>query len=368
MLDVLARAGGRVVSRDELTAVLHQREATPFERAVDVHVSHLRRKIEAAAPDAAHCRLADPDGARRRLYLLVGALIDHAIPAAPHPPRVACHHRWCRWWRSWSHSVAIIGPVERTPDSSLPGPADRRRSSTRSHEGDRTAVSPLLRRLDESLGATHHLTDNHGIDLVTGEDRSALLNVPRPLFGPPRSGDNLVVVEPSADGRYRLIISAPPLLDVWSFVPYFVVILAAIGLLGWFLARTIVTPLRAVAGAVDLFGRGELGTRVHTGRRDEIGHLGEAFNQMAARIETLLTAERRLLQDISHELRSPLARLNIAIELARTADDRDAAAASIAERGRSPDRAGRIAAGSDARRRRPFAASIGRRAGRRGAA
>jgi two-component system, OmpR family, response regulator CpxR len=54
VLDVLARAAGRVVSRDELTAVLHQREATPFERALDVHVSHLRRKIEAAAPaDAA---------------------------------------------------------------------------------------------------------------------------------------------------------------------------------------------------------------------------------------------------------------------------------------------------------------------------
>ena len=47
---------------------------------------------------------------------------------------------------------------------------------------------------------------------------------------------------------------------------------------------------------------------------------------MAGRIETLLTAERRLLQDISHELRSPLARLNIGIELARTADDRGAAA------------------------------------------
>lgn len=191
------------------------------------------------------------------------------------------------------------------------------------------AVSPLLRRLDESLGATHHLTDYRGIDVVTGEDRSALLNAPRPSFGPPRSGDNLVVVEPSLDGRYRLIILAPPLLDPWSFAPYFLVILAAIALLGWFLARTIVTPLRTLAGAVDRFGRGELGTRVDTGRRDEIGHLGDAFNQMAARIETLLTAERRLLQDISHELRSPLARLNIAIELARTTPDRDAAAGRL---------------------------------------
>jgi two-component system response regulator CpxR len=36
-----------VVSRDELSAVLHQREATPYERSLDVHVSHLRKKLEA---------------------------------------------------------------------------------------------------------------------------------------------------------------------------------------------------------------------------------------------------------------------------------------------------------------------------------
>ena len=46
---------------------------------------------------------------------------------------------------------------------------------------------------------------------------------------------------------------------------------------------------------------------------------------MAERIENLLTAERRLLLDISHELRSPLARLGVAVELARSGEDRDAA-------------------------------------------
>ena len=45
ILGVLTRAAGRVVSRDELTAALHQREATPYERSLDVHVSHLRRKL-----------------------------------------------------------------------------------------------------------------------------------------------------------------------------------------------------------------------------------------------------------------------------------------------------------------------------------
>jgi two-component system, OmpR family, response regulator CpxR len=48
VLDVLMRSAGRVVSRDQLAATLYQREATPFERSVDVHVSHLRKKLEQA--------------------------------------------------------------------------------------------------------------------------------------------------------------------------------------------------------------------------------------------------------------------------------------------------------------------------------
>jgi two-component system, OmpR family, response regulator CpxR len=47
ILEILVRSAGRVVSRDELMNILHQRESTPFERSVDVHVSHLRKKMEA---------------------------------------------------------------------------------------------------------------------------------------------------------------------------------------------------------------------------------------------------------------------------------------------------------------------------------
>jgi signal transduction histidine kinase len=224
--------------------------------------------------------------------------------------------------------VVVIGPVnerliQHFQARQIEGAVD---ALTR---GGPAEASAYLARLNRSLGATHYLTDMSGIDAVTGEDRSRLLHAPRGLFGPPRAGNHLVVVEPSPDGRHRLIIVAPPPLEVSAFVPYFALILAAIALLSWLLAKDIVTPLRAVAAAVDRFGRGDLGTRVATTRRDEIGQLTRAFNEMAGRIQTLLTAERRLLQDISHELRSPLARLNIAIELARTAEDRDTAAARL---------------------------------------
>ena len=50
ILEFLMRSTGRTVSRDELTAMLYHRESTPYERSLDVHVSHLRKKLEAAGP------------------------------------------------------------------------------------------------------------------------------------------------------------------------------------------------------------------------------------------------------------------------------------------------------------------------------
>ena len=82
-----------------------------------------------------------------------------------------------------------------------------------------------------------------------------------------------------------------------------------------------VSPIRNLTATVERFGRGDLSARWHTRRRDEIGYLARAFNETAERLQRLLTSERRLLADISHELRSPLARLKFAVRLARTSPD-----------------------------------------------
>jgi signal transduction histidine kinase len=68
---------------------------------------------------------------------------------------------------------------------------------------------------------------------------------------------------------------------------------------------------------------------VHEGHAGVALRLALPFDRMAERIGTLLTAERRLLQDVSHELGSPLARMSFAAELARTAPDREAAVARL---------------------------------------
>ena len=194
----------------------------------------------------------------------------------------------------------------------------------------KAALATDLERVGRRLPGQHYLTDAHGIDLVTGEDRSKLLAAARPDLGPPKRFEKRpVVFYPSADGKYRFIVVFENPFDFSQYLPYYGLILLAIALLCWILATNIASPLRALARVVDRFGGGDLSVRVNSSRKDEIGEVGRAFDRMAERIGTLLTAERRLLQDISHELRSPLARLSFAAELVRTAENRDAAVARI---------------------------------------
>jgi two-component system sensor histidine kinase CpxA len=86
------------------------------------------------------------------------------------------------------------------------------------------------------------------------------------------------------------------------------------------LARSLASPILALRQATQGLAAGDLSTRVASQiatRRDEIADLAHDFDAMAERIEILLTSQRRLLGDVSHELRSPLTRLSMALGLAR---------------------------------------------------
>ncbi|HHW76035.1 MAG TPA: HAMP domain-containing protein [Xanthomonadaceae bacterium] len=102
-------------------------------------------------------------------------------------------------------------------------------------------------------------------------------------------------------------------------LPISIGILASLGfsaLLAWYLAK----PIRHLRGAFDAAAVGKLDTRIGPRmgrRRDEIADLGRDFDRMAQQLQILVGSQRRLLHDVSHELRSPLARLQAAIGLAR---------------------------------------------------
>jgi signal transduction histidine kinase len=96
----------------------------------------------------------------------------------------------------------------------------------------------------------------------------------------------------------------------------------------YFVSRYLTTPLFKLGAAAASIAEGRLETRVDPSllaRRDEIADLARNFDFMAERIEALVTGQRRLLADVSHELRSPLSRLIVALSLVKQGPAEEAA-------------------------------------------
>ena len=89
-------------------------------------------------------------------------------------------------------------------------------------------------------------------------------------------------------------------------------------LLSWLFAKTLINPILHIQGSAKRLASGDWQTRVGKAakRQDELGQLARDFNKMAEQLESMWGAQKRLLADVSHELRSPLARLQMALGLA----------------------------------------------------
>lgn len=174
---------------------------------------------------------------------------------------------------------------------------------------------------EEGTELSHRTPPDWAIRVAEGQPRS-----PRDGFlipAPPIQRDS----RSSSDGlhRYTLVMGLPPGPRVF-FGPrgmpmrWLAIAVICSGLvcylLSWYMTKPIVR-LRAVARQL---AGGDLTVRTGApagGGRDEVSGLMRDFDAMAERLETLMKAQSRLLNDISHELRSPLARLNVALGLAQ---------------------------------------------------
>lgn len=218
--------------------------------------------------------------------------------------------------------------------------------------GDRGALKSLTDKLQNSTGITVYLIDtmgkNTGNDPLPQDvavavehvrhsknpefsfaDNKALLarslaaddgaryflagtmREPSGSFDPPRPG-------PFFMGVFGL--PPPPGRDPWFLVFRFLIVLVISGGVCYWLARYLTSPVVKLQEATRRFAGGEMSVRIGRGignRKDEFTGLAEDFDRMAERIGTLMAQQRQLLRDISHELRSPLTRLNVAVELAR---------------------------------------------------
>lgn len=144
-----------------------------------------------------------------------------------------------------------------------------------------------------------------------------------------RRGGFHLVARPARDpqGRAFVVVGTlhrPPgpidLLEPGALWLRLAALALVVGGLSLLLARHLSQPVGALRRATQRLSEGDLSARVEgpvATRRDEIGELARDFDAMAERLEGLLGSQRRLLRDVSHELRSPLARLRVALELAR---------------------------------------------------
>ena len=187
------------------------------------------------------------------------------------------------------------------------------------------AVAAYMHKLDSVFGGLHYLLDPNGKEVLTGQNQSELL--PKAPLTKARGdrGGRHVIAHRSSDGRYWFVVVSPLRPKNAPLYRYYLLMLGASILLCWLAAVYVISPIRQIAASISKFGEGDLALRLQVERSDEIGTLAKAFNSMAERIQTLFLGEQRLLADVSHELRSPLARLHFSVKLARTAADRDAA-------------------------------------------
>jgi signal transduction histidine kinase len=124
------------------------------------------------------------------------------------------------------------------------------------------------------------------------------------------------------DGEATLLFNVPNVRDqrrgFRGWMP--LLILLAVLLLLYHATRRLIAPLNTIQQGVQKFGSGEIDHRIDIRRKDELGELAISFNAMAEEIKQMLDAKRQLLLAISHELRSPLTRARLAVEML---DDND---------------------------------------------
>ncbi|MDE0388423.1 MAG: HAMP domain-containing sensor histidine kinase [Rhodospirillales bacterium] len=197
----------------------------------------------------------------------------------------------------------------------------------------RRSVGALLVELLPPPGATRAETDaalaRLGQDFnarisVFGPEGELLGSLGRPLRAPQerpsgsRKGKGKVFALPLPDGR---VVKVRPKRDDVFPTPA-IGFLAALGILAfavavgaWPLARRLARRLERLQARVEALGAGDLAARVDVEGKDEIAALARSFNQAAERIQALVEAQRDTLAAASHELRSPLARIRMAVEL-----------------------------------------------------
>lgn len=192
-------------------------------------------------------------------------------------------------------------------------------------------VSSYIDQIEKSSHLHAYLFDDSGKQLCRSGAPMGALEVARSSepgrvkFKFSRDEHYAALRQQAASGkRYVLVAELPPAPPfgpppLYRTVQHLIIAISISGLVCFLLARYLAGPIGRVRIAAQEIAQGQLEARTGSAatRRDELGELARDFDHMAAQLESLFHAQRRLITDISHELRSPLARLSLALGLAR---------------------------------------------------
>jgi len=195
------------------------------------------------------------------------------------------------------------------------------------------STSAYLERIEQETHMTACLFDSAG-SVIAGSDCNSFQGMTAHVEAS-RSSDvsmkygiaRVALLLKGKSGREYIFASELPAgpraalgIDRAAIVLQWGVALLVSGLICSLLTRYLTAPILGLREMSQKLAAGDLSARTSSGliqRQDEIGDLGRDFNAMASRIEELISRQRQLISDVSHELRSPLARLNVALDLGR---------------------------------------------------
>ena len=199
---------------------------------------------------------------------------------------------------------ALVAPIAATVADLLPGA-----------DAEPARLQAILARLSQRFGADASVFGANGERLAAHGD---------PVPAPPLSGASGWVRDRFGhgfalalpDGRWLVARERGHVGRGGMWLVVLVLLALAIAVGAYPLARRISRRLERLQAGVEGLGAGDLSARVSVEGRDEVAELARAFNRSAGRIEQLVQAQRSTLFGASHELRSPLARIRVALELA----------------------------------------------------
>lgn len=202
-------------------------------------------------------------------------------------------------------------------------------------EGGRAGLAKYLDTVRDTSPGHVYMFDGAGVELAGQDAPARVREFAAVLKDPARMVMRLsvrhglvgaAVAEPGSGQRFAFVIELerrPGIVPVPGLGTYagFTLALVVLGAFCLFIARQLTGPVMRVSAATRRFAAGDLTARSLDSqmaqRNDEFAELAREFDEMAARIETLVHVQERLLWDMSHELRSPLTRMTLALGIAR---------------------------------------------------